>query len=127
MTDGTHQSTLSQVSNAMVSLHKEQFGRGPTRARSNFAGADTLVCTLEDVLLPAELKLAELGETKSVRDTRTSFQAATAPAFITAIEAITHRKVRAFASGIDVGKSVAFEIFQFEPSEPAGQTNGDAE
>jgi hypothetical protein len=36
----------------MVKLHKEQFGRGPTNARSYLAGADTLVCTLEDSLLP---------------------------------------------------------------------------
>jgi hypothetical protein len=34
-TDGN--GTLAAVSNAMVSLHKEQFGRGPQRARSNFA------------------------------------------------------------------------------------------
>ena len=43
---------LQAVSNAMVKLHKEQFGRGPTNARSYLAGADTLVCTLEDSLLP---------------------------------------------------------------------------
>jgi len=39
------------ISNAMVKLHKEQFGRGPTRARTHFAGPDALVCVLEDVLL----------------------------------------------------------------------------
>ncbi len=116
MTDEASQSTLAQVSNAMVALHKEQFGRGPTKARSDFAGDDVLVCTLEDVLLPAELRMAELGEHKGVRDSRTSFQAATAPDFISAVEKITHRKVRAFASGIDVQNSVAFETFQFEPS-----------
>jgi hypothetical protein len=34
---------LSALSNAVVTLHKEQFGRGPTRARAHFAGDDTLV------------------------------------------------------------------------------------
>ena len=29
---------LAAVSNALVALHKEQFGRGPTTARSHFAG-----------------------------------------------------------------------------------------
>ena len=43
---------LSAVSNALVTLHKEQFGRGPTRARANFAGDDTLVCVMEEALLP---------------------------------------------------------------------------
>ena len=35
-------SPMSAVSNAMVALHKEQFGRGPTRATSHFAGDDTI-------------------------------------------------------------------------------------
>jgi hypothetical protein len=35
--DGT--ATLAAVSSAMIALHKEQFGRGPKRARSDFAGA----------------------------------------------------------------------------------------
>ena len=116
MTEEPKNTTLSQVSNAMVALHKEQFGRGPTKAHSNFAGRDVLVCALEDVLLPAEVKMAELGEQKSVRDARTSFQAATATDFISAVETITHRKVRAFASGIDVENNTAFETFQFEPA-----------
>lgn len=118
MTDETQQSTLAQVSNAMVALHKDQFGRGPTKAHSNFAGRDVLVCTLEDVLLPAELKMAGMGERQGVRDVRTSFQAATAPDFVSAIEAITQRKVRAFASGIDVDNNTVFETFQFEPAAP---------
>ena len=54
MTDAPAQSMLTATSNALVALHKEQFGRGPTTARSYFAGPDALVCVLEDVLLPAE-------------------------------------------------------------------------
>jgi uncharacterized protein YbcI len=61
---------LQAVSNAMVKLHKEQFGRGPTNARSYFAGPDTLVCTLEDALLPAERTMVEMGEHHRVRESR---------------------------------------------------------
>ena len=50
---------LQNISNALVALHKEQFGRGPTKAQSNFAGADTLVCILEDALLPAERTMVD--------------------------------------------------------------------
>ena len=99
----------------MVALHKEQFGRGPTRARSNFAGADTLVCVLDDALLPAELKLTALGDAGRVRDARTAYQAATADDFISAVERIVGRKVRAFASGIDPDASTVFETFVFDP------------
>jgi uncharacterized protein YbcI len=107
-------SLLVEVSNAMVSLHKEQFGRGPTSARSHFAGGDVLVCVLETVLLPAEKKMAALGDPNRVRDARVSYQAATAKDFVSAVEAIVGRKVHAFASGLDVERDVVFETFFFE-------------
>jgi uncharacterized protein YbcI len=106
---------LFAVSNAMVRLHKEQFGRGPTRARAHFAGPDALVCVLSDVLLPAERKLVEMGNQQRVIDSRTSFQYATQPEFIAAIEQIVERKVTAFASGIDPDNNTAYETFSFEP------------
>jgi uncharacterized protein YbcI len=109
-----HTSVLTAVSNAMVALHKEQFGRGPTQARSYFAGPDTLVCTMEDVLLPAERKMVEMGDDRGVRDSRTAFQVATSSEFVEAIEQIVQRRVRSFASAIDPIANVVFENFYFE-------------
>lgn len=106
---------LMEISNAMVRLHKEQFGRGPTRARSYFAGADALVCVLDDALLPAERKLVALGEQSRVRESRLAFQAATADDFTKAVERITGRKVRAFGSAFDPDADTVFENFAFEP------------
>lgn len=37
---------LATVSNALVRLYKELFGRGPTKARSYCAGPDMLCCVL---------------------------------------------------------------------------------
>jgi uncharacterized protein YbcI len=107
---------LAAVSNAVVTLHKEQFGRGPTRARSNFAGDDTLVCVLEDVLLPAERVMVEMGDQQRVRESRAALQAATAQKFITAIEGIVRRDVTAFASAIDPDNGVVWEVFNFVPA-----------
>ena len=115
---------LQAVSNAMVMLHKEQFGRGPTSARAHFAGPDGLVCVLRDVLLPAELKLVELGSQERVRESRVAFQAATQAEFIAAVEQIVSRKVVAFASGIDPDANVVFETFCFEPRESGNDSNG---
>jgi uncharacterized protein YbcI len=109
-------SAMQAVSNAMVKLHKEQFGRGPTNARSDFAGPDTLVCVLEDALLPAERQMVEMGEQQRVREARLYFQVATSAAFINAVEEILDRRVKAFASASDPDKNVIFEIFHFEPS-----------
>lgn len=117
-------SVLIAVSNAMVKIHKEQFGRGPTNARSHFAGPDALLCVLEDVLLPAERKMVQLGQQERVRDSRTSFQAATSEEFIASIEGIVQRKVQAFASGIDPDANVVFESFWFEPPGAGGDGLG---
>jgi uncharacterized protein YbcI len=86
---------LSDVSNAVVKLHKEQFGRGPTNSRADYAGRDVLVCTLENALLPAERALIQMGRDQGVRDSRTQLQAATEQLFIDTIEELTGRKVRA--------------------------------
>ncbi len=126
LTQAQPASTLLAVSNAMVKLHKEQFGRGPTHARSHFAGPDALLCVLEQVLLPAELKLIELGDDNRVRDARVAFQVATAEEFIAEVEAIVQRKVRAFGSAIDTQQNVVFENFAFEPRQ-AGQDGVDGQ
>jgi uncharacterized protein YbcI len=115
---------LAAVSNAMVKLHKEQFGRGPTSARTEFAGADAVVCTLEDALLPAERAMVDMGEQQRVRETRMFLQVATSAKFVRALEEILYRKVRAFASAIDPDAAVVFEVFALEPIEPSRSDDG---
>ena len=105
---------LSVISREMVRLYKEQFGRGPTKVRSDFAGADVLICTLEDTFTPAEQRLVEMGEHQRLRDTRLYFQYATEAEFCAVVEAQLGRKVRAFVSGTDAGKDVSAEIFYLE-------------
>jgi uncharacterized protein YbcI len=109
-------SPLNALSNALVAVHKEQFGRGPTRARSHFAGPDALVCILEDALLPAERKMVAMGEAQRVRESRLAFQVAASSEFIDAVEHLVQRKVIGFASSTDVENDVVFENFTFEPS-----------
>jgi uncharacterized protein YbcI len=117
-------SPLNAVSNALVALHKEQFGRGPTRARAHFAGPDALMCILEDALLPAERKMAEMGDPQRVREARMAFQVATATDFVGAIERLLQRKVVAFGSATDVEQNTVFENFVFEPMSRDGDGNG---
>jgi len=106
---------LQAVSNAMVKLHKEQLGRGPTNARTYFAGPDTVVCIMEDSLLPAERTMVEMGEHQRVRESRMFLQVASQDEFIQAVEQLVSRKVRAFSSAIDPDAGVVFEVFSFEP------------
>ena len=89
------------ISNEMVRLYKERFGRGPTKTRTHWAGPDVVAVILEDTLTPVERSLVAIGEHQRLRDLRTFFQYSTLPDFCEPIERLTGRKVRAFISGID--------------------------
>ena len=113
-------SLLQAVSNEMVRLFKEQFGRGPTRVRTHWAGPDTVVVVLEDTLTPAERNLAGMGEHERLRETRMFFQYASVREFCEPVERLTGRNVRAFASAIDTsvaGLSVETFILHAEGSD----------
>lgn len=105
---------LLAVSSTLVSLHKQQFGRGPTRARAEWAGPDMLVCALEDALLPAERDMVAMNAGHRVAEQRLFMQTATEPKFVDAIERIVGRKVASFASATDPKHSTIFEVFKFE-------------
>ena len=108
-------SVLAAISNAMVRLHKDQFGRGPTRARTEWAGPDQLVVTLEDTLTPVERRLRAMGEHERLRDTRLLFQYAAQAELTGVVEELTGRRVRAFVSGLDTRTDVACEVFILAP------------
>ncbi len=107
---------LSAISLEMVRIYKEQFGRGPTKTRSNWAGPDVVVVTLEDTFTPAERSLVRLGEHKQLRDLRILFQYAEIGAFCEPVERVTGRKVRAFISGVDTHRDLATEMFVLHPA-----------
>jgi uncharacterized protein YbcI len=106
---------LQELSNAMVRIYKESFGRGPTKARTHYAGPDILVATLENSLTAAERSMVALDEHQRVREIRMFFQHASERDFTEAVEQITGRKVRAFVSGTDTHSDVSSEVFYLEP------------
>jgi uncharacterized protein YbcI len=89
------------ISNAMVKIYKDQFGRGPTKARTHFCGPDLITVTLEDTFTPAEHNLVRMGQHQRLRDLRMYFQYASVHEFCEPIERLTGRTVRAFVSGVD--------------------------
>jgi uncharacterized protein YbcI len=124
---GRPQNIALAISNEMVRLYKHQFGRGPTKARTAWAGPDMLTVVLEDTLTPAEHNLVKLGEHQRLRDLRLFFQYATVREFCEPIERITGRKVRAFISGLDTeADGVAVELFILHPEGYDGPSRMDA-
>src|SRR4051794_16379025 len=98
-TNAEHQPTLEEqrrnvlleVSNAMVRVFRDQFGRGPTGARTYWAGPDVLICILNDTLTPAERNLVKLGEHQRLRETRLIFQYSCIEDFGRPLQQITGR------------------------------------
>ena len=116
--DGTEraQSVSMEISNTMVRLYKDLFGRGPTRARTHWSGPDLITVVLDDTLTPAERNLVKMGEHQRLRDLRLFFQYATVREFCEPVEQITGRKVRAFFSAIDTeADGMAIESFVLYP------------
>src|SRR3954451_16315002 len=114
--DGTaaYESVRAEISREMVRLYKDLFGRGPTKARTEVAGPDIVICSLENTFTPAERSLVEMGEYQRLRDTRLYFQSATSDKFTQIVERVTGRKVRAFISGLDPAADLCSEVFYLE-------------
>jgi uncharacterized protein YbcI len=110
------QSVLAQVSVEMVRAYKELFGRGPTEARTAYAGPDCLIVTLERSQTPAERTLAAMGEHQRLRDVRLFFQYAREADLRDIVERLTGRRVRAFVSGMDTTEDVSAELFYLHPA-----------
>jgi uncharacterized protein YbcI len=115
--DSSTHSARAELSREMVRIYKEQFGRGPTKAKTEFAGRDAVLCTLENSLTPAERSLAKMGEHQRLRDTRLYFQYATEGEFRGVVERVLGRRVRAFVSGMDTVEDLSSEVFYLEPTD----------
>jgi uncharacterized protein YbcI len=111
-------SPLLHISNAMVRLYKEAFGRGPTRARAQFAGADTLIVLLEDSMTIAERNLAGMGQHERLRDSRQFLQYALEDEFRRVVEEALRRRTLAFISGFDPARDIAVQVFTLQPQGP---------
>ena len=108
-------SQLAEISNAIMAVYSEQFGREPDRAHSHYVGADAVTCFLRGTLTRAERRLTTLDEHQRLRDMRMLFQYSAEEEFRQAVEQVTGRSVIAFISGIDTKTDIATEIFLFEP------------
>jgi uncharacterized protein YbcI len=69
----THGDVLTVISDGLVALLKEFYGRGPTRAKSYYED-DLVVCLLRGGFTPVEQTLLEGGRGSSVIQQRMDFQ-----------------------------------------------------
>jgi uncharacterized protein YbcI len=107
-------SLYAEVSRRLVQLHKECYGRGPTKARS-FTSDNLLVCVLEGGYHRSERTLVEHGRADAVAEQRQAIQEVLHDRFVGTVEEVTGRRVKAFLSATDERTEMAAEIFVLEP------------
>ncbi len=103
-------SVNAEISNAMVGLKKEFYGRGPTKAKT-YVNDNYIFCVLEGGLTRNEETLLAAGEHDLVRNYRLRFQEVMADPTTAAVERITGRKVIGYHSQIVFEPEFGFEIF----------------
>jgi uncharacterized protein YbcI len=101
---------LAEISNAMVGLKKEFYGKGPTKAKT-YVNDNYVLCVLQGGLTRNEETLLAAGEEALVRQYRLRFQEAMAAPTTEAVERLTGRKVLGYHSQIVFGPEYGFEIF----------------
>jgi uncharacterized protein YbcI len=106
---------LAEVTNGIVRLFSEYYGRGPTRAKSYMLEDRYVVTVLRDTMTTVEKTLAENGHVDMVRKVRLTFQEAMAAEFKGVVERALGRRVQSYHSQILVEPDVGFEFFLLEP------------
>lgn len=102
---------LAEITNGIVRLFREYYGRGPTRAKSYMLEDRYVVTVLRDTMTTVEHTLAEKGHTDMVRQVRLVFQEAMAASFTGVVEQALGRRVAAYHSQIMVEPDIGFEFF----------------
>ena len=111
-----HGDLLTAISNGMVGLLKEFYGRAPTRAKSYYQD-DLVVCLLRGGFSRVEQTLLEGGRGASVIQQRMEFQELMRERFLAVIEDMTGRRVIGFMSGNQQDPDIMCEVFILDPTD----------
>ncbi len=112
----THGDVLTAISDGMVGLLKEFYGRGPTRTKSYYED-DLVVCLLRGGFSRVEETLLEGGRGASVIQQRMDFQDVMRERFTAIIEQATGRRVIGFMSGNQQDPDIMCEVFILAPTD----------
>jgi uncharacterized protein YbcI len=106
---------LAEITNGIVRLFSEYYGRGPTRAKTYVLDDRYVVTVLRDTMTTVERTLAQNGEADLVRRVRLTFQEAMADSFKGVVEEALGRRVEDYHSQVLVESDLGFEFFLLEP------------
>jgi uncharacterized protein YbcI len=99
-----------RIANAVVRIHKDFLGRGPTKTQA-FYHDNVIVVVMQDTLTDAERSLVAGGAEDAVLEMRRRCELTMRPDLIRAVEDLVGRKVEACLSDNHIGPDVATELF----------------
>ena len=117
----THGEVLTAISDGLVALLKEFYGRGPTRAKSYYED-DLVVCVLRGGFSRVEETLVKGGRGDAVIQQRMQFQDLMRGRFEAVIERATGRLVIGFMSGNQQHPDMMCELFILAPTDLVDDT-----
>ncbi len=115
---------LDAVTDAMVGFHQRYHHRKPVTAKSLMLGDDLIACVLGGVYTDVEKTMIEIQRSTIVQETRNAFQDAMQGKFISAVQALSGRRVLAFVSNHHVGPDIEIELFFLSPSQLGEDRSG---
>ena len=111
-----HGDVLTAISDGLVALLKEYYGRGPTRVKSYFQD-DLVVCLLRGGFSRVEQTLLDGGRGAAVIEQRMEFQDLMRERFEKVVEKATGREVIGFMSGNQQDPDLMCEVFILDPTD----------
>jgi uncharacterized protein YbcI len=105
---------LAAVTNGIVQLFHEYYGRGPDKAKSYLLDDRIVVCVLENTMTTVEQTLFQHDHGDMVRQVRLTFQGAMAAEFKGVVEAAMGRRVASYHSQLTMDPDMGFEFFVLE-------------
>jgi uncharacterized protein YbcI len=111
-----HGDTLTAISDGLVALLKEFYGRGPTRVKSYYQD-DLVVCLLRGGFSRVEQTLLDGGRGSAVIEQRMEFQDLMRQRFEEVVTGATGREVIGFMSGNQQDPDLMCEVFILAPTD----------
>jgi uncharacterized protein YbcI len=118
-TPPAHGDVITAISDGIVALLKEFYGRGPTSTKTYYHD-DLVVCVLRGGFTRVERTLLEGGRRSSVIQQRMDFHDVMRERFEGVIERATGRRVMSFISGNHQEPDVMCEVFILSPTDLVG-------
>lgn len=118
MTSALPGQVLAAISNEMVRLKAQHYGKGPVEAKT-YLNDNFLFCVLKGGLTRVEETLIASGDATLVRQVRLRFQEQMSATFCEPVERLTGRRVLTYESQVLFDPDYVIEIFILD-AQPSG-------